>query len=393
MAINRLTDIVTAMKSKWTYGDKDFAYTFEVNEQHNTQYPYMMITPPNSQIPEVYNGWESYDFEIDFFDLYQTSSQQAVSLEQRWDNLQDLSLEWLDNLMIHYNNPTGANVGIYFLEESIDFQRVKEVANDRLVQIKMRFTLRAVTRCIFGSIPSTYPNQITGLASWLRADSNVVFSIPTKKVSSVGDNSGNSNIVSQALAASQPLRYTYDGAADKTQFTFNNDVLVSDKNFPTDVSGEDVITNGNFTEIGSEEVSNGDFSEEGGEEIEDGSFPSGTAEWVVSDGTVAFDNGATFDNGSKIYQPNTLITGKTYKATYEITDNVGSMTLRFYNGGAYFYVNDSVGVHTVYFTALPSNTRFYINALTGTSLVLKNISLKEVGQDWILGGGINDRRK
>tara|TARA_R110000823_G_C15925163_1_gene499006 strand:+ start:36 stop:2318 length:2283 start_codon:yes stop_codon:yes gene_type:complete len=387
MAINRLTDIVTAMKSKWTYGDKDFAYTFEVNEQHNTQYPYMMITPPNSQIPEVYNGWESYDFEIDFFDLYQTSSQQAVSLEQRWDNLQDLSLEWLDNLMIHYNNPTGANVGIYFLEESIDFQRVKEVANDRLVQIKMRFTLRAVTRCIFGSIPSTYPNQITGLASWLRADSNVVFSIPTKKVSSVGDNSGNANIVSQALAASQPLRYTYDGAADKTQFTFNNDVLVSDKNFPTDVSGEDVITNGNFTEIGTEEVSNGDFSEEGGEEIEDGSFPSGTAEWVVSDGTVAFDNGATFDNGSKIYQNNTLITGKTYKATYEITDNVGNMTLRFYNGGAYFYVNDSVGVHTVYFTALPSNTRFYINALTGTSLVLKNISLKEVGQDWTIGTG------
>jgi hypothetical protein len=43
MAINRLTDIVTAMKSKWTYGDKSFAYTFEVNEQHNTTYPYMMI--------------------------------------------------------------------------------------------------------------------------------------------------------------------------------------------------------------------------------------------------------------------------------------------------------------------------------------------------------------
>ena len=119
----------------------------------------------------------------------------------------------------------------------------------------------------------------------------------------------------------------------------------------------------------------------GGEEIEDGDFPSGTTEWTVSDGTVSFDNGATFDIDSKIYQLDALVTGKIYKATYEITDNVGGMTLRFYNGGSYFHVDDSVGVHTVYFTALPSNTRFYINTQTGTSLVLKNISLKEVTRD------------
>ena len=46
-----------------------------------------------------------------------TAAQDAVSLEQRWDNLQDLALEWLDNVMIFYNNPTGADVGVYFLEE------------------------------------------------------------------------------------------------------------------------------------------------------------------------------------------------------------------------------------------------------------------------------------
>ena len=116
----------------------------------------------------------------------------------------------------------------------------------------------------------------------------------------------------------------------------------------------------------------------GSDGIEDGDFPSGTTEWTVSDGTVSFDNGATFDIDSKIYQLDALVTGKIYKATYEITDNVGGMTLRFYNGGAYFNADGSVGVHTVYFTALPSNTRFYINTQTGTSLVLKNISLKEV---------------
>lgn len=235
MAINRLTDIVAAMKSKWTYGDKDFAYNFEVNEKHNTQYPYMMINPPNSEMPEIYGGWESYDFEISFFDTYKTASQQAVTLEQKWDNLQDLSLEWFDNLMIHYNNPGGANVGIYFLEETLDFERVKEVANDRLVQIKMFFTLRSVTRCLMGNVPMNYyPNQIPNLALWLKADSGVEYDIPTKRVSAWKDQSGNNNNASQSTVSNQPLRYNYDGAADKTRINFDgtNDDMASDSNSP-----------------------------------------------------------------------------------------------------------------------------------------------------------------
>lgn len=235
MAINRLTDIVAAMKSKWTYGDRDFAYNFEVNEKHNTEYPYMMINPPNSEMPEIYGGWESYDFEISFFDTYKTATQQAVTLEQKWDNLQDLALEWFDNLMIHYNNPGGANVGIYFLEETIDFERVKEVANDRLVQIKMFFTLRSVTRCLMGNVPMNYyPNQIPNLALWLKADSGVEYDTPTKRVSAWKDQSGNNNNTSQSTVSNQPLRYNYDGAADKTRINFDgtNDDMSSDSNSP-----------------------------------------------------------------------------------------------------------------------------------------------------------------
>ena len=67
MAI-RLTDIVTVMKNKWTYGDKFFGYTDEFNDNHNTQYPSILITPPSSVFPEVSlnNGWELYTFEIYF---------------------------------------------------------------------------------------------------------------------------------------------------------------------------------------------------------------------------------------------------------------------------------------------------------------------------------------
>ena len=72
MAIIRLNNIVTVMKSKWTYGDKFFGYTDEFNDNHNTQYPSILITPPTSVFPEVSlnNGWEEYTFEIFFSDLY-----------------------------------------------------------------------------------------------------------------------------------------------------------------------------------------------------------------------------------------------------------------------------------------------------------------------------------
>ena len=123
---NRLSDLISVMETKWAYGDSEFAYTFEVNESHNTQYPYMLINPPLSSIPEIYNGWEEYDFEIDFFNLYQTAAQNNVTLEKRWDNLQDLAMEWFDVVLINYNNPGGAPVGVYLFDESLELERVKE---------------------------------------------------------------------------------------------------------------------------------------------------------------------------------------------------------------------------------------------------------------------------
>ena len=107
-------------------------------------------------------------------------------------------------------------------------------------------------------------------------------------------------------------------------------------------------------------------------------------DWEVTDGTVTFNNEATFDINSKIRQ-NIFDIGKVYKFTYEVTENTGGMTLRFYNGAAYTFVDNSVGIHTVYLTAT-STTYFYISTLSGTSLTLKSVSVKEVGQDWTVTG-------
>jgi len=238
MAIVRLTDLVATMKDKWTYGDKFFGYTDEFNDNHNTQYPSLLITPPNSVYPEVTprNGWEEYSFEVYFSDLYNRTDQANESIEQRWDNLQDLANEWLDMFLKSYMGTQAHKTTIsYLMDGSLTIERKKEVANDQLLQLKMNFGFRIFSKC-FAPV-SNYPNQISGLTSWLRADSNVTFSIPTKKVSAVGDGSGNTNGVAQLDKELQPLRYTYGGGAlDKTMLTFNNDVLVSDNNFTTSLN-------------------------------------------------------------------------------------------------------------------------------------------------------------
>ena len=230
MAI-RLTDIVTVMKSKWTYGDKFFGYTEEFNDNHNTQYPSILITPPSSVFPEVSlnNGWELYTFEIYFSDLYNRTAQANVSLDQRWDNLQDLANEWLDMFLKNYQD--GVVTG--FLEgEDVSVERVKEVANDQLIQIRMNFTWKVFSKCFRPQ--SVYPTDIANLVTWLRADSGLTFDIPTKRVSAWADYSGNNNSIAQSDKTKQALRYTYDGANDKSRVEFNGttDYFDSVNNLP-----------------------------------------------------------------------------------------------------------------------------------------------------------------
>jgi len=229
MAITRLTDIITVFDSKWTYGDVKFGYESEVNQDHDTQYPLMLVEPPESTIPVVYNGREEYTFEINFYNLYSQAAQSVVTLQKRWDNLQDLANEWLDMVLKNYQD---VKVEAYLEDESIAIERVKEVANDRLVQIKLTFTMSAFTKC-FRPV-SNYPSDYSDLKVWLKADSGATFDIASKRVSAWADQSGNSNDVAQATAANQPLRYGYDGINDKSYFDFDgtNDVFVSNNNCP-----------------------------------------------------------------------------------------------------------------------------------------------------------------
>jgi hypothetical protein len=229
MAITRLKDIVTVFESKWTFGDSKFGYDGEVNEAHSTQYPLLLINPPLSTMPEIYSGREEYEFEINFYNLYPQAAQSAVTLQHRWDNLQDLAMEWFDMVLKNYQDNV---VDVYLNDESIEIERVKEVANDRLVQIKFTFTMSAFSKCFRPT--STYPSDIANLVTWLRADSGLTFDIPTKKISAWADHSGSNNGLLQATKSKQPLRYGYDGANDKARIEFNGttDYFDSVNNIP-----------------------------------------------------------------------------------------------------------------------------------------------------------------
>ena len=236
MAITRLKDIITVFENKWTYGDSRFGYEREINETHNTQYPAMIIQPPESVIPDVITGREEFEFEVNFYNLYQQAAQSAVTLQHRWDNLQDLATEWMDQVLKNYQDN---GVDVYLDEAGIEFERVKEVANDRLVQIKLSFTMSAFTKC-FRPV-SNYPTDFSDLVVWLRADSGVTFDIATQQVSAWTDYSGNTpaNSVAQATSADQPLRIGYDGANDKARINFNGTTqhLISDNSPP--ITGND----------------------------------------------------------------------------------------------------------------------------------------------------------
>jgi len=233
MAITRLTDIITVFDSKWTYGDVKFGYEGEVNQDHDTKYPLMLVEPPSSIIPKIYDGREEYEFEVNFYNLYPQAAQSVVTLQKRWDNLQDLANEWLDMVLKYYQDSVfTTNVEAYLNDESIEIERVKEVANDRLVQIKLTFTMSGFTKC-FRPV-SNYPSDYSDLKVWLKSDSGATFDIASKRVSAWADQSGNSNDVAQSTAANQPLRYGYGGINDKSYFDFDgtNDVFVSNNNSP-----------------------------------------------------------------------------------------------------------------------------------------------------------------
>jgi hypothetical protein len=107
--------------------------------------------------------------------------------------------------------------------------------------------------------------------------------------------------------------------------------------------------------------------------------------WSIGDGVASYDGtGGT----SAFNQPDVIEVGKLYKISIDVLDNEGSGANTIFIGGN--QINNShlsVGTHVFYGGTTNTNVKIYIYGRSGEVFTVSNISVKEVGQDWTLGGG------
>ena len=188
----------------------------------------------------------------------------------------------------------------------------------------------------------------------------------------------NNNIVSiDNVSVKEVTDADFDFTRGSSATRVNEKGLIQD----VQILSDELVQNGNFEQIGSEQVTNGDFS-------------NGSADWFNPDNAATFSNNSvTITGGSgnrRINQSNvTSPTSSQWKLQYEITEKVGTSDLKVYttNSGsaAYEVVPSTIGVHTYFFNTNLTTFYFNFNNSTG-SITIDNVSVKEVGQNWSFGG-------
>ena len=154
---------------------------------------------------------------------------------------------------------------------------------------------------------------------------------------------------------------------------------INEKGLVQDVqllSGE-LVQNGNFEQIGSELITNGSFDT-------DSDWTKGTG-WSIEDGKAVCDGSQT--SNSLLQQASILTLNKLYKVSYDLTVDSGQIYVRlgFSGQGA---VRSTSGSFTEYITC-SGNTNFDFLANATYSGSIDNVSVKEVGQNWLFQNGWN----
>jgi len=148
----------------------------------------------------------------------------------------------------------------------------------------------------------------------------------------------------------------------------------------------ELVSNGNFSQIGTEEVSNGDFSEIGSDIVTDGNFPNGSTAWDLNgwtiSGNTANGNGLT----ANLIQSISGSANKNFSLTFTISNYIsGSVIPAFVGNSSDSLVYSSNGTFTEVISS-GSDIRFVFYGASFNASI-SNVSVKEVGQDWTLGTG------
>ncbi len=183
------------------------------------------------------------------------------------------------------------------------------------------------------------------------------------------------------VSVKQEIDGDFDFTRNSSATRVNSEGLIED----VQILSSNLVSNGDFSQEGSEQITNGDFSN--GSTGWSFSNDGGSFGWTIANERAICDAGGV-NNGRNLNSSTTLVNGKTYKLTLDILQSVDGM-------------NILVG-STVLPNELPTGTNlayeYYIDAsqhsgglfsIYGGSSDLQeidNVSVKEVGQDWTLVG-------
>lgn len=154
MSYYKLEDMESALSSAVTATQNINSFLMielgELNGHHNLSYPLCMVEPPNSEVSNLNKAWERYD--VVCYILNPESSSVENVLE--YDNASFNFSEWMSNLMKQRE-------GDYVLEkDSLTFERVRNIGNDRLIGIKASFNMLipSVLSHDFSELPAALPS-------------------------------------------------------------------------------------------------------------------------------------------------------------------------------------------------------------------------------------------
>jgi len=158
------------------------------------------------------------------------------------------------------------------------------------------------------------------------------------------------------------------------------------------ILSSNLVQNGDFSEEGVQEVSNGSFSQESAELVINGSFDTDT-DWVhrtsnsvISNGTLSWSGTQTL--ADDVYQQKTGYVGKLVKMTINISSYTqGSVFLRAGSSQSPTS-HSSVGTFTEILEWV-GNDYIYVKASSDFIGSIESVSVREVGQDWVLSGGVS----
>ncbi|HAT67145.1 MAG TPA: hypothetical protein DCS66_21545, partial [Flavobacteriaceae bacterium] len=143
MALYGLETLRITMENAWQYGDVECITEIKaINFDHDRIYPLCLIIEPNSIMPSIYEGWENYEYEVYFCMLWKKDNRDVSSRDLKWDNIQRIGNEWLDNVLNKYDNED-----LILDDESLELERIKSFGNDKVLAIKFSFTLQAFRTC------------------------------------------------------------------------------------------------------------------------------------------------------------------------------------------------------------------------------------------------------